>query len=114
MKQKIIDNKLFRLKPIKQKTDKAKGKVEIDPAHVARDQSRIIEMAWEDKTTFDDIERLYGLDEDALMKLMKIWLTFGSYKLWRKRVRNISCKHLALRTVNITRPYSPMQYKLRN
>ena len=71
-------------------------------------------MAWEDKTTFDDIERLYGLNEDALMKLMKTWLTFGSYKLWRKRVRNISCKHMALRTGNITRPFSPTQYKLRN
>lgn len=114
MKQKIIDNKLFRLKPAKQKTAKAKGIVEIDVALIERDQSRIIEMAWEDKTTFDDIERLYGLDEDALMKLMKTWLTFGSYKLWRKRVRNISCKHMALRTANITRPYSPTQYKLRN
>jgi uncharacterized protein (TIGR03643 family) len=54
------------------------------------------------------------LNEDALMKLMKTWLTFGSYKLWRKRVRNISCKHMALRKGNITRPFSPTQYKLRN
>lgn len=89
-----------------------KHKVEIDFALIEHDQSRIIEMAWEDKTTFDAIEKLYGLDESALMKLMKKWLTFGSYKLWRKRVKAMSCKHLKLRTVSITRAYSPTQYKL--
>ena len=86
----------------------------IDEVLIEQDQSRIIEMAWEDKTTFDAIERLYGLDESALKKRMKQWLTFGSYKLWRKRVRNQSCKHLALRTVKISRAYSPTQYKLPN
>ncbi len=91
-----------------------KAKVEINLALIEQDQSRIIEMAWEDKTTFDAIERLYGLDENALMKLMRKWLTFGSYKLWRKRVRTISCKHMQLRSVTITRAYSPTQYKLRN
>jgi uncharacterized protein (TIGR03643 family) len=91
-----------------------KPKVEVDAALIETDQSRIIEMAWEDKTTFDVIYQTYGLDEDALMKLMKKWLTFGSYKLWRKRVRTKSCKHLQLRTVKITRAYSPTQYKLRN
>jgi|TARA_B110000908_G_scaffold73278_1_gene88395 uncharacterized protein (TIGR03643 family) len=114
MKQKIIDDKSFRIKPTNQKVVKVKSPVEIDTVLINCDQSRIIEMAWEDKTTFDDIERLYGLNEDALMKLMKTWLTFGSYKLWRKRVRNISCKHMALRKGNITRPFSPTQYKLRN
>lgn len=93
---------------------KRKPNSKINPELIAFDQSRIIEMAWEDKTTFDAIERLYGLDEDALMKLMKKWLTFRSYKLWRKRVRHQSCKHLALRKVKITRAYSPTQYKLPN
>jgi uncharacterized protein (TIGR03643 family) len=87
-------------------------KLELDLDLIERDQSRIIEMAWEDKTTFDAIQQLYGLDESALMKLMKKWLTFGSYKLWRKRVKAVSCKHLKRRTVSITRAYSPTQYKL--
>jgi uncharacterized protein (TIGR03643 family) len=89
-------------------------KPKVNAALIEFDQSRIIEMAWEDKTTFDAIERLYGLDEDALMKLMKKWLKFGSYKLWRKRVRNQSCKHMALRKVKVTRAYSLTQYKLPN
>jgi uncharacterized protein (TIGR03643 family) len=93
---------------------KQKQKIRLDTALIAHDKSRIIEMAWEDKTTFDAIERLYGLDESALKKLMKEWLTFGSYKLWRKRVRTISCKHMQLRSVKITRAYSPTQYKLPN
>jgi uncharacterized protein (TIGR03643 family) len=93
---------------------KRKSKTKIDIDLIKYDQSRIIEMAWEDKTTFDAIERLYGLDEDALMKLMKKWLKFGSYKLWRKRVRNQSCKHMALRKVKVTRAYSLTQYKLPN
>jgi uncharacterized protein (TIGR03643 family) len=91
-----------------------KTKLELDSALIEHDKSRIIEMAWEDKTTFDVIQQRYGLDESALKKLMKEWLTFGSYKLWRKRVRTKSCKHLDLRKVKITRAYSPTQYKLPN
>jgi uncharacterized protein (TIGR03643 family) len=90
------------------------SKLPIDWTLIEHDQSRIIEMAWEDKTTFDVIEQRYGLDENALKKLMKQWLTFGSYKLWRKRVREKSCKHLQLRTVHITRAYGSSQYKLPN
>lgn len=92
----------------------SKIKFKLDDALIQKDKSRIIEMAWEDKTTFDVIQRVYGLDESALMKLMKKWLMFGSYKLWRKRVRNKSCKHMSLRSVKITRAYSPTQYKFPN
>ncbi|QVL44844.1 MAG: TIGR03643 family protein [Methylophilaceae bacterium] len=93
---------------------KQNQQAKIDIALIEQDKSRIIEMAWEDKTTFDAIKKIYGLDESALMKLMKASLTFGSYKLWRKRVKTQSCKHLRLRTVEITRAFSPTQYKLRN
>lgn len=96
------------------KKEKHKKHSLIDPALIEKDKSRIIEMAWEDKTTFDVIKRNYGLDEDALMRLMRKWLKFGSYKLWRKRVRSTSCKHEQLRTVEVTRAYSKTQYKLPN
>jgi hypothetical protein len=33
----------------------------------AQDLSRIIEMAWEDRTPFEAIEHLYGLNESAVM-----------------------------------------------
>jgi uncharacterized protein (TIGR03643 family) len=106
----ILDNTKKRNKEILIK----KSKPLIDNELIEQDQSRIIEMAWEDKTTFDAIELLYGLDENALKKYMKQWLTLCSYRLWRKRVRNQSCKHLGLRTVKVTRAYSTTQYKLPN
>ena len=38
---------------------------------LAEDTSRIIEMAWEDRTPFEAIERLYGLNESAVIILMR-------------------------------------------
>lgn len=44
-------------------------------------------MAWADDVTFDDIYLRFGLNEDAVMKIMKSSLRLNSYKLWRKRIR---------------------------
>jgi len=63
----------------------------------AEEQSRIIEMAWEDRITFEAIELAWGIDEPSLMKLMQKWLKRSSYVLWRKRVRTKSLKHAKLR-----------------
>ncbi len=77
---------------------------------IAQDLSRIIEMAWEDRTPFESIEANYGLDESALMKLMRAKLKFSSYKLWRVRVKTKSIKHLNLRTTKVTSlPPYPIQ-----
>lgn len=84
----------------------------LNKALIEYDLSRIIEMAWEDRTPFESIEATYGLDESALMKLMRANLKFSSYKLWRKRVKTKSIKHLKLRTTKVTRAYCPTQYKL--
>ena len=54
------------------------------------DIDRIIEMAWEDRTTFDAIESQYGLKEQKVKELMREHLKSSSYKLWRKRVREFS------------------------
>jgi len=35
------------------------------------DKSRVIEMAWEDRTPFEAIERLYGLSEPQVIELMR-------------------------------------------
>ena len=48
------------------------------------DISRVIEMAWEDRTTFDAIESQYGLKEQKVKELMRQHLKTSSYKLWRK------------------------------
>jgi len=64
---------------------------------------RIIEMAWEDRTTFDAIKVQFGLGEDAVKELMKKELKFSSYKLWRDRVENCKTKHAAKRNTEIDR-----------
>lgn len=64
---------------------------------------RVIEMAWEDRTTFDAIYFQFGLNEQAVKILMKKQLKFGSYKLWRRRVEASKTKHRAKRAEGVLR-----------
>lgn len=75
------------------------------------DASRIIEMAWEDRTPFEAIEALYGLNEPAVIQLMRQQLKPGSFRLWRARVSGRKTKHGALRDPGVIRGYCPTQYK---
>lgn len=59
-----------------------------------RDIDRIIEMAWEDRTSFDAIEVQFGLNESQVIKLMRANMKESSFKMWRKRVTNRTTKHL--------------------
>lgn len=77
----------------------------------AADLSRVIEMAWEDRTPFEAIARLYGLGEPDVIKLMRRELKPSSFRLWRARVSGRSSKHLKLRNPEINRAYCPTQYK---
>ncbi|MCT8986023.1 TIGR03643 family protein [Shewanella phaeophyticola] len=79
-----------------------------------QDTSRIIEMAWEDRTPFEAIEHQYGLNESAVIKLMRSSMKQGSFKLWRARVTSRKTKHLKLRLEGIDRGYCPTQYKPRS
>ena len=76
------------------------------------DISRIIEMAWEDRTPFDAIEIQFGLNEKAVKELMRANLKSSSYKSWRKRVSGRSTKHLAKRSFKIGRHQSHDQNKI--
>ena len=76
------------------------------------DIDRIIEMAWEDRTTFDAIESQYGLKEREVKELMRDNLKPSSYKLWRKRVNGRKTKHLAKRDFTVGRHKSHDQNKL--
>ncbi|HAL43604.1 MAG TPA: TIGR03643 family protein [Methylophilaceae bacterium] len=69
-------------------------------------------MAWEDKTPFEAILNSYDVDESELMKLMQANLKPSSYRLWRKRVKERSSKHLKLRSPEINRAYCVTQYKI--
>jgi uncharacterized protein (TIGR03643 family) len=75
------------------------------------DISRIIEMAWEDRTSLDSIFRVYGLDESNLKLLMKSELKPKSYTLWRKRMKKSNLRHESLRPNGITRAFCSQQYK---
>lgn len=75
------------------------------------DISRIIEMAWEDRTPFEAIQTCFGLAEPAVILIMRRQLKARSFRLWRERVHNRKTKHLALRNPAISRGYCPTQYK---
>ena len=75
------------------------------------DIDRIIEMAWEDRTTFDAIESQYGLKEQDVKELMRDNLKPSSYKLWRKRVNGRKTKHLSKRNFTVGRHKSYDQNK---
>ncbi|WP_413698711.1 TIGR03643 family protein [Psychromonas sp. KJ10-10] len=76
-------------------------------------ESRIIEMAWEDRTPFEAIKLQFGLNESAVIRFMRSRLKQSSFKLWRSRVTGRATKHLKLRSDEITRGYCPTQYKQR-
>ena len=64
----------------------------------AADIDRIIEMAWEDRTTFEAIEIQFGLKQQDVIKLMRKELKASSFKLWRQRTKGRATKHEALRS----------------
>lgn len=63
--------------------------------------SRIIEMAWEDRTPFEAIQSQFALDEAAVTALMRLQLKLSSFRLWRARVRGRKTKHAALRPIGM-------------
>lgn len=77
------------------------------------DESRIIEMAWEDRTPFEAIESQFGFKESEVIRLMRRRLKRASFELWRSRVSGRSTKHLKLRSPKVGRGYCPTQYKHR-
>jgi uncharacterized protein (TIGR03643 family) len=60
------------------------------------DISRVIEMAWEDRTPFDAIAGAYGLTEADVIALMRANLKRSSFKMWRQRVGGRHTKHALL------------------
>ena len=50
------------------------------------DISRIVEMAWEDRTPFEAIEVQFGLNESGVVTLMRSHMKASSFRMWRKRM----------------------------
>ena len=59
--------------------------------------SRIVEMAWEDRTAFEAIEAQFGLNESAVVALMRRHMKPTSFRMWRKRMAGRRTKHAVLR-----------------
>jgi uncharacterized protein (TIGR03643 family) len=60
----------------------------IDP-----DISAIIEMAWDDDTSFDAIEAQTGLAEKQVIAIMRREMKPNSFRIWRRRVSGRATKH---------------------
>jgi uncharacterized protein (TIGR03643 family) len=67
------------------------------------DKDRIIEMAWEDRTTFEAIKFQFQINEQDVIELMRYELKPSSFKRWRKRVQGRATKHEKLRGFNMGR-----------
>jgi len=64
----------------------------------AGDVSAVIQMAWEDRTSFETIKERVGLAESDVIRLMRQELTARSFRMWRMRVKGRTTKHRALRS----------------
>lgn len=70
-------------------------------AHLTEaDRSRLIEMAWEDRTPFEMIRLQYGLSEASVIVFMRSNMKKSSFKMWRKRMKGRLTKHRALKIVS--------------
>ena len=79
------------------------GNVLHAPPHGDADVSRIIEMAWEDRTAFEAIEAQFGLNESAVVALMRRYMKPSSFRMWRKRMAGRTTKHAVLRGAQFLR-----------
>lgn len=68
---------------------------------------RVIEMAWEDRTSFDAIKRQFGLGEPEVIRLMRREMKASSFRMWRKRVQRRGTKH------DVKRPAGLLKFRAR-
>jgi uncharacterized protein (TIGR03643 family) len=57
--------------------------------------SEIIEMALSDHISFDQIRHQHGISPDQVKTIMRSHLKIGSYRAWRKRVRDFGDRRAA-------------------
>lgn len=77
-----------------------------------RELDRIIEMAWEDRTTFEAIEFQFDISEQEVIEIMRREMKPSSFRMWRKRVQGRSTKHAKLRPDDVNRFKSSRQKQI--
>ena len=95
-------------------SDTATNKAGSSKGLSAEERSRIIEMAWEDRTPFEAISIQFGYREGAVIALMRGNLSRRGFNLWRARVSGRATKHRALRPKGVMRHHCPTQYKIKS
>jgi uncharacterized protein (TIGR03643 family) len=50
-------------------------------------------MAWQDRTTFEAMQKSYGLSENQIIKMMRKLMSASSFTMWRKRMHGRKTKH---------------------
>jgi len=70
---------------------------------------RIVEMAWEDRTSFDGIFRQFGIKEAEVIAIMRREMHPNNFKKWRARVQGRNTKHEKRRGDEVNRFHSKMQ-----
>jgi len=70
----------------------------------AQQTSQIIRLAWEDRTSFEDIQKRTGLVEKEVIEIMRAALKPASFRLWRKRVSGRITKHRKLMQTRLNGP----------
>jgi uncharacterized protein (TIGR03643 family) len=58
--------------------------------------SYIVRLAWEDRTSFEEIKERTGLVESQVIDIMRRELKPSSFRCWRKRVSGRITKHRKL------------------
>jgi uncharacterized protein (TIGR03643 family) len=61
---------------------------DLAPEHI----SEIIQMALSDHVSFANIQAEYGISDSQVKTLMRDHLKGGSYRAWRKRVRDFGAR----------------------
>ena len=76
------------------------------------DISRIIELAWEDRTPFEAIESQFGLTNNEMPYFMRKHLKRSAFIRWRTRIHGRRTKHFALRGSSVNRHHASGHRKL--
>jgi len=69
---------------------------------------RIIEMAWEDRTSFEVIKIQFDINQDEVIKIMRSTLKSKSFKIWRQRTKGRKTKHRKINDI------SPIRFRSKN
>lgn len=65
---------------------------------------RLIRMGWEDRTTFEVIQKQFALTENEFVRFMRTQLKTSDFNRWRQRVhRQGHLKHEIKRGFKVTR-----------